>query len=146
MGRPAAPSLQVIATLLITLTSLPIAADWITPPAREQLAASDVVVLGQLIGRDELLVDSPERTLTVAVVRVETVFKGRPDRAIVLLAVPQPRPNGLVSSADVVLTDGQRGLWFLTRGRFGLHQLDAPYRFLDFQFADEHLRALRADN
>ena len=129
---------------LSMVMNIPASGDWINPPPEELAEQSDLVVVGEFIGRDRLRLSADGRELIVGAIRVESVFKGDPERTIVLLMLPPPRPGGLVSSADVVIEDGQRGLWYLRLREDGLYTADEPYRFIAMEYAEAQIDVLQA--
>ncbi len=124
--------------------NMPASADWINPPKEELYEQSQLVVLGEFIGRDAVRSVGNEDDVIVGAIRVESVFKGDEQRAVVLLKLPASRPGGLVSSADVVIKDGQRGLWYLNSRDDGLFIVAHPWCFVDMDYAEEHIGALKA--
>ena len=118
-------------------------ADWVNPPHEQLAEQSDLVLLGEFIGRERVAGLLNEDSVSiVGVIRVESLFKGEAKR-IVLLLLPPDRPNGLISSADVRIEDGQRGLWYLRKKTEGLYTLDKPYRFLNMDVAEPRIRELK---
>lgn len=122
--------------------SMPASADWINPPKEELYEKSQLIVVGEFIGRDAVRSVGDEDDAIVGAIRVESVFKGDEKRTIVLVKLPAPRPGGLVSSADLVIEDGQRGLWYLSSRDDGLFIVPQPWCFVDMKYADEHIQAL----
>ena len=126
------------------MISMSVSADCINPPHETLVEQTDLVVLGEFIGRDDIHLNADTPT-TVGVIRVEHVFKG-PKKSIVLLMLLPKRPNGLVSSADVVINDGQHGLWYLKKTAKGLYMVERPYHFLSMDAAEPRIRALLKQN
>jgi hypothetical protein len=122
--------------------NMPASADWINPPMEELYEQSQLVVVGEFVGRDTLRSAGSDDELVVGAIKVDSILKGDEEKAIVLMKLPAPRPGGLVSSADIVIEDGQRGLWYLNARDDGLFVLAGPWCFVDMQYADEHIQAL----
>lgn len=117
-----------ITLLFISLAAiLPVAsADWVLPEHGALVAASDIVLTGSYIGARQRCDSGRE----VGILSVERLYKGAEVGHTIQLRLPPERPGGLVSSGDMLLVRGQRGLWYLNRGDDGLYYLDAPYRFI----------------
>lgn len=77
--------------------------------------------------------------------RVESVLQGEYYDEIVLKLL-EPRPGGLVSSADVVIETGQEGLWYLQETDGAMYVMAQPYRFLNAKYAEPQIRALIAQH
>ena len=132
--------LWACSTIVMSMDS---SADWIylTP---EQLAEqSDVILVGELIGRDRVRLSDDGPVLNVGVIRVEEVVKGGTQRSVVLLMLAPSRPDGLVASTDVFFQDGQRGLWYLRARGEGLYVADRPDRFVPMDAAGSRIRTLK---
>lgn len=127
---------------LILVISLSASADWINPPHESLVEQSDLILLGEFIGREKIHLLNTDSPTIVGVIRVESIFKGA-SQNIVLLMLPPARPHGLVSSADVVIDDGQRGLWYLKKKAEGLYIVEYPYHFLSMKAAGQRIRILK---
>ncbi len=122
------------------MVSYTVEADWIQPPYEDLAGQSDLVIFGKCIEQKQLYI-AGGKPVDVAIVRVESLLQGEYQREIVL-KLPDPRPGGMVSSADVVIETGQEGLWYLQKTDGGMYIMAQPYRFLDVKYAEPHIRAL----
>jgi hypothetical protein len=129
--------------LVALMTSMQAAGDFAYLSPEDLARQSDLIVVGEFIGRDRVQFSAAGPVLDVGVVRVESVLKGDAGRSIVLLTLPPIRPRGLVGSAEVAPTQGQRGLWYFTRKSDGLYTIDRPDRFVAMADAAARIRALR---
>jgi hypothetical protein len=128
--------------LFALMTSMQAAADFAYLSPDDLAKQSDLIVVGEFLGRDRVQFSAVDAVLDVGVVRVESVLKGDAARGIVLLALPPIRPRGLIGSAEVVPAKGQRGLWYFKRKSDGLYTLDRPDRFIAMADAAARIRAL----
>jgi hypothetical protein len=124
------------------LNMAPAQADWAALTLQELAQASELIVLAEFLGQEAVQQgDAPAQN--IGVLKVEQFLKGQNGQNMVLLLLPLPRANGLVSSADVALRKGQRGLWYLRLRSPGLYVVDRPDRFVPLEAATPHLKALR---
>jgi hypothetical protein len=134
----------VRAASLILAMALPMQADWTQLSPEELAKQSDLIVVGEFLGSEPVRL-SPQLPLqNIGSIRVDQVLKGDASRKVALLLLPMPRPNGLVSSADIRVEKGQRGLWYLKLRAEGLYVVDHPDRFLAMTAAEPRIRAWKA--
>lgn len=108
--------------------------DWADVAPQELARQSDLIVLGEYLGQEQISPPEMSGALNLGVIRVESVLKGE-TRALVLLRLPPARPDGLRLSSDLHFTPGQHGLWLLRQQSAGLFFIDRPERFLDMPAA-----------
>ena len=117
---------------------------WARMTDAELVAESALIVLGRVA---EMRVGEGPDTAprTVGVLAIEAVVKGAPDMVEVLIAVPQP--GAPLSSTDLVIREGQDGLWVL-RAIDGdgdaTHAADHPQRFVPRPEAASRVEELRS--
>jgi hypothetical protein len=122
-------------------------ADFATMTPTEMAEQSALIVVGLFLGAQRV---RPARgaaaqpdDLHLGVLQVGAVLKGDPDMTVALLRLPPPRPGGMRASAEVALSPGQHGLWYLRQDPDGLYELDRPDRFVPMDQAEGQIRALR---
>ena len=119
--------------------------DWGFLTADEMAAQSELIVVGELVGRLQLNLTGAELPDNIGIVKVDEVLKGDRATSLAPLLLTPTRPSGYILSTDVSLQDGQRGLWYLRAvGEKGLFEVNRPDRFLNFEEAGERIQALRA--
>jgi len=129
--------------LLAMLMSIPAAGDWSQLSAEELARQSDLILVGEFLGRERVKLADHGATLNIGVIRVESVLRGEAGHSVVLLLLPPIRPGGLVASADIRIDKGQRGLWYLKRKSEGLYLVDRPDRFVAMPAAGPRIKALK---
>jgi hypothetical protein len=106
----------------------------------ELVEKSEMIVVGELIGRE--LIGASPNARTLGVIRIEQTLKGAPTATIAFLALPPAM--ALQKSDDIMHRDGQRGLWFLRAGSDrGVYVADHPQRFVPMDQADVQIDAVR---
>jgi hypothetical protein len=109
----------------------------------ELVEQSDLIVVGELIGRARIGAPGG-RVMLLGVIKVDETLKGDRDLTVVFIALPDRR---LMSSSDVPYSDGQRGLWYLYLRDVeeeGIFLADHPQRFMPIDEAAERIAALRS--
>jgi hypothetical protein len=127
-------------------TTTVMSGDWAYLTPDEMAAQSALIVIGRLVGHEQVRWTDAAPPMNVGVIAVEEVLKGEPGQRVALIELPPTRPKGLFSSSDVRLADGAHGLWYLRRRAEGLYQIDRPDRFIRFEVATERIKALQATN
>lgn len=126
------------------LLATEVSADWQYLTADQLANKSSLIVVGELIGRTKIRFAGSSQLENIGVVRVDDALKGDRATKIVLLLLTPDRPKGLVSSTDVTLRDGQRGLWYLrAEGREGLFEVNRPDRFVALENARKRIQTLK---
>ena len=129
-------------------------ADWATITPQELARSAEIIVTGEYLGQqNQVQLPGAAQALNIGVIRVEQWFKAPQAEgdanhslpAVLLVVAPLPRANGAVSSVDVPLKAGQRGLWYLRKQGEGLYKIDRPDRFVsaDSASAATHLKLLQ---
>ncbi len=126
---------------LLMVMSLSAAADWAQLSPEELASQSVLIVVGECLGQERVQLTADGPVINLGVLRVESVLKGDAGRTMALLLLPPSRPGGLVSSTDVFVKKGQRGLWYLKHKSEGLYQVDRPDRFVAMDAAESRIRA-----
>ena len=150
----AARSIARAALLGVLALSSAVQADWATITPQELARSAEIIVTGEYLGQqNQVQLPGAAQKLNIGVVRVEQWFKapkvdGDANNSlppVVLVVAPLPRANGAVSSVDVPLKTGQRGLWYLRKQGEGLYRVDRPDRFVnaDSAAASAHLKLLQ---
>jgi hypothetical protein len=129
--------------LLAMFMSMSAAADWGQISPEELARQSELIVVGEFLGRDSVRLADDGNALHIGVIKVESVVKGDAGRTVALLLLPPPRPSGLVASEDIHIDRGQRGLWYLKKKSDGLYVVDRPDRFVPMDAAGARIKALR---
>jgi hypothetical protein len=134
----------IVASILVMwLTGMQSAGDYPYLSPEELARQSELIVVGEFLGRDRVQIASGASPIDVGVIKIQTSLKGDRTLTVALLALPALRPNGLVGSADIVLKVGQQGLWYLKRKQEGLYVVDHPNRFVPMAQAEARIRALQ---
>lgn len=118
--------------------------DWSYVSPEELAKQSDLILLGEFVGRDNVRLTIDGTVLNIGVIRVESVLKGSNGHTVAFVLLPPVRPGGLVASADIRLDKGQRGLWYLKKKSEGLYLVDRPDRFVNMDAAGQRIQALKA--
>jgi len=114
----------------IFMISMSVAADWVNPPHEILLEESDLVVFGKFLADGSTHQSTVDLDKTVGLIQVESVLKGEADSGVLLL-LPAKRLNGLVSSTDIIVKDGQQGIWYLKKTpTSGIYSIKQPYHFV----------------
>ena len=109
----------------------------------ELLEQSDLIVVGELVGRESIDVAGSEAPLMLGVIRVAETLRGAPGKSVVFIALPGQK---FALSTDLMHRDGQRGLWYLRLRNpddQGLYAADHPQRFVPIEQAAAQIEALR---
>ncbi|MFT6435424.1 MAG: hypothetical protein ACJAVI_003479 [Candidatus Azotimanducaceae bacterium] len=109
--------------------------DWIQVSTQHLFEQADVILVGKLVGQQEIKPgDEPFR---VGVIVVETVVKNSvvdtTVGAIVLLQREDRYTPGLVSSVEIAYDVGSHGLWFLQMNNVGFYTATHPQQFIPLQ-------------
>jgi hypothetical protein len=131
-------------TLVLLFTATPVLAMWAKYSNADLIEKSELIVEGRFMGTTEVLLPNQQHPLTLGVLQVTKVLKGKPKTEVVLLALPSK--SGLVSSTDIHYRQGQNGLWFLyqkTNAIGGVYSADHPQRFLSADNKDPTAEELR---
>jgi hypothetical protein len=118
-------------TLTLLFTATPVLAMWAKYSNADLIEKSELIVEARFMGTTEVLLPNQQHPLSLGVLQVSKVLKGKPQTEVVLLALPSK--SGLVSSTDIHYRQGQVGLWFLYQksgGISGVYYADHPQRFL----------------
>ncbi|MGH8613455.1 MAG: hypothetical protein ACREYF_15920 [Gammaproteobacteria bacterium] len=110
----------------------------------ELVEESELVVIADFIGQTEIEFGKANVKLTVGVLRVNEVLKGRRDLSVVLLELP-PR-EAPRSSSDIFYRIGASGIWFLRAHSShdeGIYSANHPQRFLSEDHAQDKVEAFR---
>ena len=129
--------------LFAMFMSVPASADWAQISPEELARQSELIVVGEFLGRDIVRLADDRDPLNVGVIRIESVIKGNKDLTVVLLQLPRPPQGGLVPSATIRIDQGQRGLWYLRKKSEGLYVVDRPDRFVGMDEAGARIKALK---
>ena len=109
----------------------------------ELLEQSELIVVGELIGRSSVNAGEGRAPLVLGVIRVEETLKGGSGVSVAFLALPG---GGLAASTDLQYRDGQQGLWYLRlrrEGEAGIYAADHPQRFVPMAEAAAQIEALK---
>ncbi|MFL4469745.1 hypothetical protein ACERZ8_07640 [Tateyamaria armeniaca] len=121
-------------------------ADWEYRTPAEVAAQADLIVSGVLTGRVSEEIAGSGNLQNIGTVSIDKVFKGTADGDTVAVILAPTRPGGLVSSADVLIADGQAGLWYLqATERAGLFAVKRPDQFVPADEAAEQIKALASE-
>lgn len=111
---------------------------------RELIEKSDVIVVGEFLGQTEVRFGSAGEPLSIGVIAVREVLKGKPQEKVLLIAVPSPTKP--VSGSDIVFRPKQEGLWLVAArpgGPTGVYFADHPQRFVPSGSDKSKVDALR---
>ncbi len=129
LGIHASVGVRVLAALLLWLTVGGAGAMWAGFSDEQLVAASDIIVLGEVVG------SQPDREAMR--LKVSETLKGEVDGPEVLLSSPPAQAPR--SSTDIVYQVGQKGLWFLRisrqSGQDKVYSADHPQRFISAEQA-----------
>lgn len=129
----------LLGTILMSYQAL---GDWATISPEELAAQSDMIVSGECLSTQAIAFTDGEAHDNIAILRVDSVYKGTGQPSNLILLLPPSRPNGLMSSVDTQVTAGQKGLWYLQKKREGLYWINRPDRFVDSQTSQAHINML----
>jgi len=130
--------------LLLLLTGYhPMAsADWIQLTQSELVETSNLIVVGELLGAQEISLGAT--TYRIGVIQIEEVVRGSPSgQGIALLRMQLASAGGLRPSVETGFGIGSRGLWYLLQADDGLYSAGHPQRFVPINEAGETLKVLR---
>ncbi len=118
-------------------------AAWARYSLSDLVTQSDLIVTGSLIGRGNIEIGSQNVTLSLGVIRIDSVLKGVRNRTVVFLNLP-PR-TGFSVAAMIDHRDGQSGLWYLRLRKSdtrGIYAADHPQRFVPMDSAAAQIEAI----
>jgi hypothetical protein len=125
-----------------TLLTTQVKGMWEQLSQDELIATSDLIIVGELIGKVDISFSAQQPAVRLGVLRVDEVLKGGEEHGAVLLALP----SASGSSTNLSYNKGDRGLWFLRAGppgTAGLYVADHPQRFMNAERAGEEIELLR---
>ena len=110
----------------------------------ELIEQSELIVVGELIGRTSISVVQGDGTQTLGVIRIDETLKGEQGETIAFLGLPGGK---FLSSSELSYNDGQRGLWYLrlrNADEHGIYVADHPQRFVPMDQAGGNIETLRS--
>ena len=110
----------------------------------ELIEDSELIVVGELIGRAPINSSQGNGTQMLGVIRVDETLKGERGTTIAFLGLPGGK---IMRSDDLSYGDGQRGLWYLRlrdADEAGIYVADHPQRFVPMDQAGGKIETLRS--
>jgi hypothetical protein len=117
-------------SFMLILIALPAMSDMPYVETKQLFSLSDVVIVGEMVGFQELKFTSEAHAHRVAIVKISRVKKGNINSNFVLVSYGYVWPDNLKSSQDFDLPLKQMGTWLIQKKQSGLYSLDRPERFI----------------
>jgi len=115
---------------------------WAKMSYTELIEKSAVILLGEMIGQNEVILPADQSHRCIGVLKVEEILKGDKDQTVIFLQMPCK----VLKSDDIIYKQGQKGVWFLrlrSNGEQGIYMADNPQRFVPSKKAKKDLTAIR---
>ncbi len=105
---------RFFATALLLFTSN-ISAMWVEISDCKLIDQSVIIVEAEFTGTTRIKLSKNTQSIEPGILQIKQVFKG--NNMLDNVLVEQPMPKDPRSSIDIFFTRGQKGIWFLTKGK-----------------------------
>ncbi len=115
---------------------------WAKMSYTELIEKSVVVLIGEMIGQNEVALPSDQSHRCISVLKVDEVLKGDKDQTVIFLLMLCK----VLKSDDIIFKKGRKGVWFLrlrSNEEQGIYIADNPQRFVTSEKAKNDLTEIR---